>query len=138
MITAAAITACARRQLGVPFKHQGRLPGMALDCVGLVVVVFGQLGVEITDQSGYSRSPHAGLLESHALAQAAFVSVPVNRYREGDVLLFRFFKATQHAALVTDHGILHCCASPGRVVEHVLDEAWRKRITHAFRLKELA
>lgn len=138
MITPAAITACARQQLGVPFKHQGRLPGVALDCVGFVIVVFQSLGITIEDVQGYGRSPHGGLLESQALAQTDFVSIPITAYREGDVLLFRFHKATQHAAIVTERGIIHCCSSPGRVVEHRLDEAWRKRITHAFRAKELA
>lgn len=138
MITAAAITATAREQLGVPFRHQGRLPGIALDCVGLLVVVFDQLGIKIQDVQGYARSPHNGLLETQAQAQPAFVNVAINQHREGDVLLFRFYKATQHAALVTDQGIIHCCSDPGRVVEHRLGDPWRKRITHAFRLKDLS
>lgn len=138
MTTPAAIIACAREQLGVPFKHQGRLPGIALDCVGLVIVVFQKLGITIEDVQGYARSPHGGVLEAQALAQTNFVSIPINAYREADVLLFRFYKATQHAAIVTDHGIIHCCADPGRVVEHGLGDNWHKRITHAFRLKEFA
>ena len=38
-MTSADIIAIARACLGTPFRHQGRIPGVALDCAGLVVAV---------------------------------------------------------------------------------------------------
>ncbi|MBK8745664.1 MAG: peptidase P60, partial [Propionivibrio sp.] len=40
----AAILAAARACIGTPFVHQGRIPGLALDCAGLVVAVAQAIG----------------------------------------------------------------------------------------------
>jgi len=64
MTAAADIIAAARACLETPFVHQGRLPGQALDCAGLIIQVAKTLGLEHVDHSGYARLPGNGLLES--------------------------------------------------------------------------
>ena len=36
--------AAARACLGTPFHHQGRMPGVGLDCIGLVIVALARCG----------------------------------------------------------------------------------------------
>jgi cell wall-associated NlpC family hydrolase len=49
------IIAAARRAVGTPFRHQGRTPGVALDCAGLALYVAAENGVDTIDHEGYPR-----------------------------------------------------------------------------------
>ena len=130
---AAAILARARRLLGTPFHHQGRVPGRGLDCVGLAVVVAHDLGLSAYDWTGYPRLPQPRLLFAHA-ARAGFRRKPVERAAGGDLLVMRFHADPCHVAIATEdaRGIVHACARRGRVVEHRLDRRWRERIVGCF------
>jgi len=55
-MSADEILAAARACLGTPFLHQGRIPGVALDCAGLVVAVAQAIGADYVDRTGYSLS----------------------------------------------------------------------------------
>jgi len=52
----------ARKWLGTPFHHQGRLLGVGVDCLGLMVSVINELGGHIKDRPAYSRYPTGGYL----------------------------------------------------------------------------
>lgn len=123
----------ARKHLGTPFHHQGRLPGVGLDCVGLLVVVAQSLGIPHEDFTGYARRPHKGSLR-HALERNFDL---VQEAKTGDVLAFYFLRPgiPHHVAIRTDYGIIHSFATAGKVVEtrlgpplvHQIDSAWRFR-----------
>ena len=132
------IIAAARECLGTPFVHQGRLPGRALDCAGLVVAVAQVLGVEYSDQTGYSRSPSGGLLETALDDQPGITRIlPADR-QTGDVLLMRFSSDPQHLAILADHTIIHAYEAPGIVCEHDLTDLWVRRIVRVYRFRGLA
>ena len=86
---------------------------------------------------GYSMLPDGHKLKKHVEAQGQ--RIKITDIRPGDVLLMRFRKDPQHLAFVTDYadglGIIHSYSSIGRVVEHRLDEKWRRRIVAAYRVK---
>ncbi len=130
---AAAILARARRLLGTPFRHQGRVPGRGLDCVGLALVVARELGLSAYDWTGYPRLPQPRLLFAHAV-RAGFRRKPVERAAGGDLLVMRFHDDPCHVAIATEGacGVIHACARRGRVVEHRLDRRWRARIVDCF------
>lgn len=133
MPTRAEILAEARTWLGTPFHHQGRVKGVGVDCVGLIVGVLRTLGHAPLDQTGYGREPHAGLLE--AALEAQLMRVALDAAQPADVLLLRFVREPQHVGLLTEAGgIIHTYERVGRVVEHRLDEAWRRRLVRAYRL----
>lgn len=48
----------ARSWVGTPFRHQARIKGLGVDCVGLLVGVGEVLGLEVYDQTGYGRQPY--------------------------------------------------------------------------------
>ena len=127
----------ARNHIETPFKHQGRLPGLALDCAGLVVVVAKNCGIEIFDAQGYGRSPN-GALEATIAAQVCVDPVPVSDRLPGDILTMRFGKEMQHVAICAGDTVIHSYEAVGKVCEHSLDAMWVKRIVSVYRFKGLA
>jgi len=123
----AALIAAARACLGTPFRHQGRQPGVGLDCVGLLVHAARAAGLCDYDFTVYGRRPSGGLLEAH-LAAAGLREIPVARARPGDVALFRFDGPAQHVGLLSERGMIHAHIAMRGVVEHRLDPSWRARM----------
>ncbi|RME63900.1 MAG: peptidase P60 [Alphaproteobacteria bacterium] len=126
----------ARACLGTRFRHQGRLAGVGLDCVGLIAHVARTLKLSDYDYLHYGRLPHAGALQHH-LGRAGLVPIAPATALPGDVLLFRFDAAPQHVALKTEHGMIHAFLLARRVVEHRIDDIWAVRLCAAYRFPGL-
>ncbi len=125
----------ARACLGTPFYHQGRVAGIGLDCIGLVIHAVKQAGVNIYDQRDYGREPAGDRLRI-ALVQHGFERV--DSIKPGDVLLFRFNGNPHHVGLaVSSDTMVHSYAPVGRVVETGLGETWRRRLAGIYRLPAL-
>jgi len=127
----------ARKYLGTPFHHHGRLRGVGIDCLGLILQVMDFVGLIGEDSNCYGRMPtpeNGAFLIERLSAHMAEVSV--DEMRDGDVLVFWVLKRglPQHVGIKTDIGMLHAFAK-GRqkVTEHGIDRKWSKRITHVFR-----
>jgi len=133
MIDKDHIIAHARETLGTPYQHQGRINGMALDCIGVAIYVAQKLGLDYLDLPAYGASPHKGLLEQMMDAQPCLVRV--YEMQPGDVLQMRFAKEPQHVAIWTGETIIHCSRDTGRVVECRLDDETRQKITKIYRFK---
>lgn len=125
----------ARATLGTPYQHQGRINGLALDCIGVAIYVAKQLGMEYIDLPAYGASPHNGLLEEMMDKQPCLQRV--YDMQPGDVLQMRFLIEPQHVAIWTGETIIHCSRDTGRVVECRLDDKTRERITKVYRFKPL-
>jgi len=80
-----AVVAAARALLGTPFHHQGRLPGLALDCAGVVICVARSLGLidPEFEVNGYPRLPDGVSLRRYCDENL----VPVTASRVGGVVL---------------------------------------------------
>lgn len=137
-MTADDLIAAARACEHTPFVHQGRQPGVGLDCAGLLKVALCAIGRAPLDRTDYGRIPHGGELEAMLDAQPLLVRVPINEMRAADILLMRFKADPQHLALLAGETIIHAYEDAGKVVEHRLDTRWRARIVRVYRLKELA
>jgi cell wall-associated NlpC family hydrolase len=125
----------ARKYLGVPFRHRGRTSS-GLDCAGLALLAYKDLGLDLPDIRIYGREPHKNGLER---AVEAALGAPLARApRVGDVLMFRFDRDPHHVGIAGDyaHGglsLIHAYGTAGRVVEHRLDDTWRGRIVAVYR-----
>ena len=117
----------ARSLLGVPFRHLGRNPRIALDCVGLLkecLVICGEhLLADTYDLSGYSRTPSDGILDKQ-LAAAFGKSLALDQIQAGDVVSMRngSYGPSCHVAIVAEYvygglSIIHTSGSVQRVVE---------------------
>ena len=136
----AAVAAEARRWLGTPFQHQGRVLGTGVDCAGLVIGVARALGLSSYDATGYARQPDGHSLAAQCEAQMRRLPAAAP-LQAGDVLLLRMGRDPQHLAFVAavdEAGrpatLIHAYAEIGRCVEHRLDARWRRRILRAYRL----
>jgi len=127
------ILTVARSCIDTPFKHQGRIPGLALDCAGLLIAVAQYLGVEYIDIDGYSRNPSNGLLEMALDLQPCLERVAVKQ--TGDVLLMRFGGDPQHLAILDGETIIHAYSVVGKVCRHQLTEQWARRIVRVYRFR---
>lgn len=126
--------AAARGCLGTPFHHQGRLPRVGLDCIGLVVVALRAAGFVVRDRLDYAPRPD-GVSLVHALEEHR--AARVEEIEAGDVLLFRYDHQPQHVALATDGShLIHAFAPAGRVVETEIGPYWRRRLVGVYRFKK--
>jgi len=128
------IIAAARKYLGVPYHHQGRVrpdPSTGnkggLDCLGLVLVVGWDTGHKFPDFTDYELQVEDGRLERGLNQHLARVHKP----NLGCVMLMRLMKSAQHVAIRTDRGIIHSVMRgdrTGEVVETTFDDRWKSRV----------
>jgi cell wall-associated NlpC family hydrolase len=128
--------AAAKSYIGTPFHHQGRLPGVGLDCAGVVVCAAAACGIDIRDVRGYGRVPAGGMLEQAVLDHCD--RVPLNEIRSSDIMLFCFLREPQHLAVFDNGMLIHAYSSVGKVVENSFDDVWRARLRGCYRLKAMA
>lgn len=133
-MTADDIIAAARQCIGTPFRHQGRLPGVGLDCAGVAVHVACSLGYQVADVPAYGRTPSSGQLEAQLAAQPYLERLPNIAARQpGDLLLMRFAADPQHLAICAGDTIIHAYEAVGMCCEHRLSSMWRARIVRLYR-----
>jgi cell wall-associated NlpC family hydrolase len=134
--TAADVVGAARGHLGTPWQHQGRLPGVALDCAGLIICVARQLGLVAPDWdvNGYARMPDGTMLDwcDQHMQRAPEIEL-------GAVLVLKIVSQPQHLGIVGDyrHGgwsLIHGAANEGRVIETRLMFRRTLRLVRAYRL----
>ena len=140
-MTRAHVVELARGWLGTRWVHQGRLRGVGVDCVGLVIGVAREAQLASAEVladlerelGGYDTRPDGRLL---AIARARLCEIPLAAIAPGDVLAMRFEREPQHLALVGEHAgaltLIHAAARLRRVVEHQFDELSRLRTVAAF------
>jgi len=133
--------AIARTYLGTPFHHQGRLPGVGLDCVGVLICVAKELRLVAADfdVTGYQRQPDGVVLMRHLSEH--LLPVEQTAMQPGDIVCVAFDKHPQHVGIVGDyrHGglsIIHAASKHGAVVETRLMFTAAMRFVAAFRFKE--
>jgi hypothetical protein len=135
LITRGQILSYARSLIGTPFHHQGRQPGLALDCIGVLRAIANHFRFTNHDFMGYSKHPDGETLEREL--NKCLEPIQPMAVQPGDVLTFwvRHPGKTQHAGIATNVGILHSYHSinPVGVTETVLDEFWCKRVSVCYR-----
>lgn len=132
----ADIVAAARELIDTPFRHQGRAPGVGLDCAGVFVLVCRAFALPVEDEPAYGRNPYKGLLEQCIERQPFLAKVPKDEAREGDILLMKFEGEPQHIAIHAGTTMIHSYERVGRVVEHRISSMWRARIVHVYRFED--
>lgn len=138
MTTRREIVETAREELGTRFHHVGRLPGVALDCVGLAIATAHKLGLDYHDIDSYPRIPDGKTL-TEELAKCT-EPVGIEDVQPGDMIVFWCDPRTkhpQHLGIVTQVDpirIIHTWEQARRVCETDLG-FWAGRICYARRYK---
>ena len=120
------------------FRHQGRVPGVGVDCVGVVVCALKDAGGLVNDKVGYSRIPSNGLLMRSIREHCEQINQ--SEVSLGDIMLFDFGHEPQHVAVVTGVDPLtltHAYSSVGKVVKNGFDDTWKRRLVACFRIKDM-
>lgn len=126
----------ARSYLGTKFHHQGRVPGVGLDCIGVVVCALTECNIPVVDKTGYGRIPSQGLFEQSVDEYCDRINI--EDLKEGDFMLFAWRAEAMHIAIVSNIApltIIHAYSEVGRVVENEVDEKWRSRLCGCYRLR---
>lgn len=132
----------ARAWIKTPYRHQGRVKGVGVDCAGLPICVarnLGLVGYEF-DVSGYGRVPDGASLVAACDKWMTRIDLP----ELGSVIVVRFRPEwhAQHLGILADykHGgfsMIHALGTAdgkGRVVEQRLDESTLRRTVGFWRM----
>lgn len=130
-----AAVAEARSRLGCPWSHKGR-SRYRIDCIGLIVAAIEAGGVPMNDRRDYGREPWRDGLED---AMRERLGDPViGDWQPGDVALMRWERRPEagHVGIIGSNlyglTLIHC-HSMSKVIEHNIDEHWRRLILAVFR-----
>ncbi len=119
------ISAAALAMVGTPFHAQGRLPGVGLDCIGVVVCLARHFNLPHTDVAAYPLRPNGMLMP---LLDAQLVRVH-REPQEGDVLLMSFAGEPHHVAVMVGGGrIVHAYATVRKCVVQSYTDHWRAKV----------
>lgn len=129
-VTRADIVREAKTWIGTPFKHQGRIKGVGVDCAGVVIGIAHALAISDFNYTHYSHVPDGvtlrRLLEEHLIPK--FMSA----LQPGDIVLMCFDAQPQHVGILSEDGIIHAYAQVRRCCEHRLDAVWRSRMVSGY------
>lgn len=141
MTTRADVSASALTQLGTPWRHQGRLLDVILDCAGLVICVARSLELVPAsfDVTGYPAAADGSMLR---LCDQYMVRKPLSERALGDVLVVHWGAEPHHMGFIVKHpqvefGFLHALGSRqagGKVVLHHLDAGTLRRTVACYSL----
>lgn len=108
-----------RSYIGTPFKHQARLPGVGIDCAGVIICAGKELGVDFQDLTNYSRKPRSQDIIDK-LYSSGFTDVLKEDVKVGDIGLVAYEGNVQHIVIITELEpiyILHA-VNDKAVIEH--------------------
>lgn len=124
MTTRADIVRVARSYIGTPFHHMARVPGVGMDCSGLLLCVGRELGLIAPDFDVPAYTPNP---DGHSMVEwcdAYMTRIDQKDMQPGDVILLIVDLHPQHLGIVGDypHGgfsIIHASNNvrPPRVIE---------------------
>lgn len=129
------IVAEARRWVGTPYRDLGRNEH-GLDCVGLILVVYGGLGIINYTVPTYSRTPDGTFL-SH-FPKAGFTRISPDKRLPGDVLAFKMMDYACHCGIVTPTGVVHAYSVHRGVFEQPITGMMKQTVVAAFRAPGVA
>ena len=140
MPTAANVIRAAQDLLDTPFHHQGRVPGVGLDCAGVPIVIARALELVAPDfdVTGYPRAPDGQTLQRYCAEHM----LPAPAPEPGGVVLVAWGDGPpQHLGIVAPwrHGGLAMIHAESRrhhaVVMTRLQFGWSMRLAGAYRLR---
>jgi len=131
-VTREQFVAEARTWLGTPYQHQGRLKGVACDCIGLVICTAQALDLTEFDIRDYGRRPDGRL---RPVMESQLEHVPLLEAQAADVVLFVWAAVPLHVGILTapDH-VIHAYLPNRKVIETRLDDKMRGQIVAAYRV----
>jgi hypothetical protein len=133
LVNGQKIVDVAQTLIGTPYQHQGRMPGVGLDCIGVPLVVGWELKLigNYYNPQNYARDADGSLIPNlQKFCDRKCIFEP------GLIAVFKFSAQAHHVGILTrfrdDWGLLHAYQNVGAVKEHQLDRWWRDKIVDLF------
>lgn len=137
--------------VGTPFKHRCRVKRKAVDCINLVGMVTLAVGVPVTFKYLPDYGPdwhlhnskellYEGIKKSAKTIDIFNLYDPTLRVLtkdtiiDGDVLLYKFGKASGHSAIHCRGFVYHSVAGVKVTKSLLEDRSWALRLTHVLRI----
>lgn len=133
------IVAAARSYIGTPYAHQGRVPGLALDCLGVLLALTKELGLANVTVQGYSLPPDPVRLREET--RRHMEEIQFGALAPADVITFDIAGRETHYGLITQMApgaFVHAYGPVGRVVEQTLNPVWLRRLRGCWRFRRAA
>lgn len=122
----------ARTLIGTPYGHQQRLPGIGLDCLGVVLAIAYHFNLSDYDNITYPREGNG----EEMIATFEEHLYKVDSPQLGDILVFKFRRHPQHVGILSslngEPTLIHAYSSIDRVAEHNFDESWQRRVCASY------
>lgn len=116
----------ARSCVGTPFRPQGRLPGVGLDCLGVVLVATVAAGVPAPCAPAYALSGDGnGERLLAGLVASGCREIPIAARAPGDLALFTVAPDRPHLAILAGGALIHADLGLRAVVEGPARAGWR-------------
>lgn len=131
-MTGEQIVAEARRWLGTPYQHKGRIIGRCADCAAPIIGVVHACGLTYEERMDYGRVPNPRRMREEL--ERNLIRVPIPEARDGDVLFLSWKERPHHLAIKTPVGMLHAYNLMREVVEHPISDEWAGRIRGVYRI----
>lgn len=134
------VVAEARRWIGTPYHHHGRIRGAGVDCAQILCAVYEACGqVEHVDPGNYPADWHLHRSEELYLSWLEKVGAfEVDRAQPGDVVVFQFGRTWSHGGIVIEPGVvLHAYIRRGVILSRFDEEPLCGRPPRFFSLKGL-
>lgn len=142
MTTRAEIIEFVRAMPPTPFRHQGRAPGVGIDCIGRILVPLWHFELTDIDIKGYPRLSSEQQIYrflENVIASGLIWRIPKKDRLPGDFALFRIGKDPQHFGWITDTGIAHATYLSDKkrncLVEHSMDQTLIDSIIQIYRVR---
>lgn len=123
----------ARTLINTPYQHQGRTPGVGLDCIGVIIVVGHQLKLFDYDYTNYSRDPDGQLVK---IVEKHCQKLP--SLTEGAIAVFKLSAIPHHVGIISkfrdNWGLIHAYQNTGKVREHQLIKWWQDKLVGVYGL----
>lgn len=133
MIRRQQILDAARTYVGARFKHQGRSKAEGFDCVGLLVKIGGDLGLDIKDHNRYSSTPsfaEAEIFRGYLRSQTDAGSL--SGIRQGSIAMFKSSMFPCHCGILVPKSgelhVIHAAILRRRVVEEPIGALFKDLI----------
>jgi cell wall-associated NlpC family hydrolase len=114
------------------YCHQARLPGVGLDCLGVVLSIASHFNLSDYENNAYSRYGNGVDLVREFEQNLHRTTNP----QSGDILVFKFGKHPQHVGILSSidgqPSLIHAYQTIGVVAEHNFDESWARRVCDSF------
>ena len=144
-----AVIDVARKYLGVRFRHQGRSKEEGLDCLGLLICISHDLGLNWQPhlqrkmcERDYSHTPNQAYLKDSL--EMFLAPSEARTPQPAEVVLMNVEGRVQHLGVLAQQEnnkrltLIHAYAPTRKVVEHHLNTQWEKAVMARYVLPQMS